>query len=79
MTNESPQRNISPATKTAVMGAITLAIYVTLFSLEGHILNLTSQGKWSFVIPIGIAFTVSYFHGAFTSGFWDALGVKAKK
>jgi hypothetical protein len=26
-----------------------------------------------------IAFVFSYFHGSFTSHFWDTLGIKAKK
>jgi hypothetical protein len=36
------------------------------------------QGNWLFVfIPILIAFAISYIHGAFTSNFWDSIGLKA--
>ncbi|MDD5329814.1 MAG: hypothetical protein PHX38_07405 [Sulfuricella sp.] len=77
MANETQPR--SQLARTAIMGAVTLALYIALFAFEEHVLKLTAQGKWSFVIPIAIAFAISYFHGAFTGGFWDALGVKAKK
>lgn len=38
------------------------------------------EGQWWYVlIPIAMAFAVSYAHGNFTSLFWDVLGLKAKK
>jgi hypothetical protein len=38
------------------------------------------HGTWLFVlVPIVIAFVLSYVHGAFTGLFWDAVGLKAKK
>lgn len=37
-------------------------------------------GNWLLVlIPIVIAFAMSYVHGAFTGLFWDVVGLKAKK
>lgn len=36
------------------------------------------EGNWLFVlVPILIAFVVSYVHGTFTAMFWDSLGLKA--
>jgi hypothetical protein len=36
------------------------------------------EGNWLFVlVPILIAFVVSYVHGTFTSMFWDSLGLRA--
>lgn len=62
-----------------LFGAATAALYATLFAYEEPIMALTKQGHWAFAVPIAIAFLVSYFHGAFTGGFWDVLGIKAKK
>jgi len=36
------------------------------------------QGNWLLVfLPILIAFAISYVHGAFTSNFWDSVGLRA--
>jgi lipopolysaccharide export LptBFGC system permease protein LptF len=67
------------ATKMVALGVLSAALYVALFILEEPILEMTSQGKWSFFIPIAIAFAISFAHGAFTGEFWDVLGIKAKK
>lgn len=63
----------------AFFGIVTALLYAFLFVFEGPIMAFTRQGHWTFIVPIAIAFLVSYFHGAFTGGFWDVLGVKAKK
>lgn len=65
--------------RTIGLGAVTLVLYLTLFAYEEQVLKLTAEGKWSFIIPLTIAFVFSFAHGAFTSDFWDVLGVKAKK
>lgn len=62
-----------------LFGAATAALYATLFAFEDQIMDLIKQGRWTFAVPIAIAFLISYFHGAFTGGFWDVLGIKAKK
>jgi hypothetical protein len=64
--------------RVALFGAVTALLYVSLFVFEKQLMGLTKQGHWTFVVPIAIAFLISYFHGAFTGGFWDVLGVKAK-
>ncbi len=61
------------------LGALTGLMYFTLFHYERDVLSLTAQGKWSFFIPLAVAFVISFAHGAFTSHFWDVLGIKAKK
>lgn len=63
--------------KTSAFGLATLLLYLVLFANEAAILQLSAQGRWYFLLPIVIAFVISYFHGAFTAGFWDALGIKA--
>jgi hypothetical protein len=57
---------------------VVALLYGMLFYFEKDVIRLCKQGGWSFLFPIGVAFAVSYFHGSFTSMFWDALGVKAK-
>ena len=60
-------------------GFVSLVLYFLLYFFEDYILHFTSQGGWYFIAPIVIAFVFSYFHGTFTSHFWDSLGIKAKK
>lgn len=63
----------------ALFGSVTAALYGLLFLFEREILQITGQGGWTFLIPIAIAFVLSYTHGNFTAAFWDFLGIKAKK
>ncbi|MEJ5212029.1 MAG: hypothetical protein WHV61_11470 [Burkholderiales bacterium] len=38
------------------------------------------EGNWmNVLVPIVVAFVMSYVHGAFTAMFWDSLGLKAAK
>lgn len=60
-------------------GSVTVALYASMFVFERELLALTGQGGWTFLVPIAIAFTLSYFHGNFTAAFWDFFGIKAKK
>ncbi|MBF0269584.1 MAG: hypothetical protein HQL44_13450 [Alphaproteobacteria bacterium] len=64
--------------RTLLLGAVSLILYVVLFSNEAAILELSLSGGWGFVVPIAIAFLFSFVHGAFTGGFWDMLGLKAQ-
>jgi len=34
---------------------------------------------WHMLVPIAIAFAISYTHGAFTGLFWDAMGLRPAK
>ncbi|CAA7611455.1 hypothetical protein MTBLM5_10065 [Magnetospirillum sp. LM-5] len=70
---------LTPQTlRTLALGALSLALYILLFSFEAEVLAASTGGGWAFVVPIVIAFVFSFVHGAFTSGFWDMLGLKAK-
>jgi hypothetical protein len=70
---------LTPQTlRTLALGVLSLALYIVLFSFEAEVLALSTAGGWAFLVPIGIAFVFSFVHGAFTSGFWDMLGLKAK-
>ena len=67
----SRDRNV----RTVLLGVLSLTLYVMLFSYEEAVLAASTD---SFLVPIAIAFVFSFVHGAFTSGFWDMLGFKAK-
>jgi flagellar biosynthesis protein FliQ len=54
-------------------------LYWLLFANETRIIDLSRQGSWSSLILIAIALIFSFVHGAFTSQFWDLLGLRAKK
>lgn len=62
-----------------LFGTVTALLYAALFQFEGALIGFTQHGHWSFAIPIAAAFAVSYFHGGFTSTFWDVLGIQANK
>lgn len=64
--------------KLALYGVPAVALYVGLFEFEAAMIEVCRQGHWNFIVPITIAFAVSYFHGGFTASFWDAIGIKAK-
>ncbi len=59
-------------------GSLTAMLYFLLFYFEDEIVEITGKGGWSFLIPVAIAFAISYGHGNFTAAFWDWLGIKAK-
>ncbi len=64
--------------RTVLLGALSLALYVLLFLNQEAVLRMSTESGFGFLVPIGIALTFSFVHGAFTSGFWDMLGLKAK-
>ncbi len=65
--------------KAAGLGLASAVLYAALFGNEQVVMDISRQGKWTFIVPIGIAFVFSWVHGAFTGEFWDVLGIKAKK
>lgn len=67
------------AVRVAVLGVVVAVFYWLLFHNEMRVLTASTQGGWSFLVPVSIAFVFSFAHGAFTGEFWDLLGVKAKK
>ena len=44
-------------------------------ALQGGIME--AGHGWHVLVPIGLAFAISYVHGAFTGLFWDVMGLKA--
>ena len=64
-------------------GVLSISLYGLLYWLSTDIKSLaqaTYAGhKQLFFIPIVVALVFSLIHGAFTSHFWDSLGVKAKQ
>ena len=64
--------------QTITLGILSASLYFLLWVFEAPLLQLSKQGGWYFIIPLGIAFLFSGIHGAFTGHFWDVLGVKAK-
>lgn len=79
MASENESSAASGIVKMILYGIVTLALYIALFKYEETLLSFAARGKWAFILPITIAFVFSFFHGSFTSLFWDTLGVKAKK
>ena len=64
--------------KAVLYGIPTAVLYAALYRYEAQFIEISRQGHWNSIVPIAFAFAVSYFHGGFTSSFWDALGIKAK-
>lgn len=65
--------------RTLALGVLTLLLYASLFLMQDLVLHVSALGGWYGLIPVAIAFVFSLAHGAFTSYFWDMLGVKARK
>ena len=70
--------NSSTWGKAVLYGIPTAVLFVGLYTFEAQFIEISRQGHWNAIVPIAFAFAVSYFHGGFTSTFWDALGIKAK-
>lgn len=64
--------------RTIGLGLLSLVLYILLFNYAEAVLVMSLSGDWGFLVPITIAFVFSFVHGAFTGGFWDMLGLKAK-
>jgi hypothetical protein len=79
MSTEAAKSTQQTLLKTAVLGMVTLSLFALLLIEQHSIIELTSKGRWVFVVPVGIAFMFSFMHGKFTANFWDILGIKAKQ
>ncbi len=75
---ENTRTDSSAWSKVVLYGIPTAVLYVGLYGFEAQMIEISRQGHWNVIVPIAFAFAVSYFHGGFTSSFWDALGIKAK-
>lgn len=66
--------------KALIFGVVNALLYTLIFVYSDQLVNYakrTQQGEkiW-FIVPIIIAFIISYVHGTFTGAFWDTLGLK---
>ena len=66
-------------TKLVLYGLPTVGLYTLLYAFEDSLLALPAQGGWLFVVPVTIAFVISFVHGGVTPHFWDLLGITARK
>jgi len=73
-----PQEHRRVLKRTLFFGVISAILYFLLYLGADTILEYSQQGRWFFVVPVGIAFLFSIMHGNFTGHFWDLFGVKAK-
>jgi hypothetical protein len=64
--------------QTVFLGTISAILYFLLYYFSEPILSMSQQGGWYFIVPVIIAFVLSFVYGTFVSHFWDVLGVKAK-
>ncbi|MCK5666362.1 MAG: hypothetical protein KAI17_22885 [Thiotrichaceae bacterium] len=61
---------------TASLGFLSALLYLLLYVFKDIIWSISGQGGWYFIVPISIAFIMSYIHGAFVNHFWDVLDIK---
>lgn len=82
-THSNPGQYNKSLIATLLLGTASAFLHLLLFLYADeltHVSTLIRQGhKGLVVIPIGIALSFSFVHGAFTGRFWDLLGLKAKK
>ena len=68
---------------TIMLGGMTTFLYTLLYIFSADLIRLaqyTHQGHhYYFYVPVLIAFVFSFVHGAFTSHFWDIMGVKPRQ
>ena len=66
-----------------ILAALSIVLYAGLYYFSGDIVAMAKStytgSKGMFFVPILLALIFSIIHGAFTSKFWDVLGVKAKQ
>ncbi len=62
-----------------LFGAVSLALYLTLFVNETLVTELFTLGGWHTVYPVLTALIFSFIHGAFASNLLSVLGLEARK
>ncbi|MDH4317420.1 MAG: hypothetical protein OEV64_03430 [Desulfobulbaceae bacterium] len=68
-----------PWGKMLIFGAMSLALYLFLFSNEKLVTETYTKGGMFAFWPLGTALIFSFVHGAFASNFLSVLGIEAKK
>lgn len=72
------KRKTTKFIKVFLWGILVVGLYTGLYLNETEIVQWTAEGKWTFIVPIVIAFVFSFAHGNFTGEFWNVLGIKPK-
>lgn len=75
--NETGKKT-KPWGKALVLGAVSLASYIVLFSNQDAVTELYTKGGVNTVYPIITVFYFSFIHGAFASNLLTCLGIEAK-
>ena len=68
-----------PYLMTVVVGAVSLVMYVALFTHQEWVTETFTKGGYYAAYPIVAAFLFSFIHGAFASNLLSSLGLEAKK
>jgi len=68
-----------PYLMTVVVGAVSLSMYVALFTHQEWVTETFTKGGYYAAYPIVAAFLFSFIHGAFASNLLSSLGLEAKK
>ncbi len=67
-----------PLLKTALLGALSAALYALLFWKADAVMNTFTRGGVFAVLPIGAAIVFSFAHGTFAGSLWSLLGIHAR-
>lgn len=78
MAQDSPEKG-GFIIKTVVYGLLSGLLYILLYEYSEVIMEYSMRKRYYVIIPVLIAFVFSFIHGSFTSYFWEALGIRAKK
>jgi hypothetical protein len=77
------ERRYSALVTTLSLGVASAGLYLLLFLFSDRLTELaaaTRAGASIYaLVPLAVAMVFSFVHGAFTSQFWDLLGLRAKK
>jgi len=73
------EKNKKPYLLTVVFGAVSLSMYVALFTHQAWVTDTFTKGGYYAAYPIVAAFLFSFIHGAFASNLLSSLGLQAKK
>jgi len=79
MAKDYASKKKKPVLKMLGFGAASIALYATLLSHQGVIIEYFTRGAWYAALPISTAFVLSFVHGNFTNYFWTVLGIEARK
>ncbi len=78
MGTNATEKKAKPWGKALVLGAVSLASYIFLFSNQDWVTETYTKGGVNTVYPIITVFYFSFIHGAFASNLLTCLGIEAK-